>query len=189
MLLEDTEILAKLSAADMVALEAKYHTKCLVNFYNRARRARAKGYKGTDNKETISGIVFAELVLYIEETRQQDEESSLVFKLSDLSQLYISRMEQLGVKVDMRVHTTRLKERLLCEFTDMRPHKKGRDVLLAFEEDIGTALARACDFDSEVMPFTLPVLPRLYVIICLGELCLSMDLQQAVKKKPCHHCY
>ena len=52
---------------------------------------------------TISGIVFAELVLYIEETRQQDEESSLVFKLSDLSQLYISRMEQLGVKVDMRV--------------------------------------------------------------------------------------
>ena len=148
-LLEDTEILAKLSAADMVALEAKYHTKCLVNFYNRARRARAKGYKGTDNKETISGIVFTELVLYIEETRQQDEESSLVFKLSDLSQLYISRMKQLGVKVDMRVHTTRLKERLLCEFTDMRPHKKGRDVLLAFEEDIGTALARACDFDSD----------------------------------------
>ena len=98
---------------------------------------------------TISGIVFAELVLYIEETRQQDEESSLVFKLSDLSQFYISRMEQLGVKVDMRVHTTCLKERLLCEFTDMRPHKKGQDVLLAFEEDIGTALARACDFDSD----------------------------------------
>jgi len=32
-LLEDSELLAKL---DMVALEAKYHTKCLVDLYNRA---------------------------------------------------------------------------------------------------------------------------------------------------------
>ena len=33
-LLEDTELLAKLSTTDMVALEAKYHTKCLVDLYN-----------------------------------------------------------------------------------------------------------------------------------------------------------
>ena len=33
--LEDTELLAKLSTADMVALEDKYHTKCsLVSLYN-----------------------------------------------------------------------------------------------------------------------------------------------------------
>ena len=39
-LLEDTELLAKLSTADMVALEAKYHTKCLVDLYNCARKAK-----------------------------------------------------------------------------------------------------------------------------------------------------
>ncbi len=50
-LLEDTELLAKLSAGDMVALEAKYHTKCLVGLYNRARKAKAKGLKSTDEEE------------------------------------------------------------------------------------------------------------------------------------------
>lgn len=58
-------------------------------------------------------------------------------------------MEQLGVKLDTRVHTTRLKQCLLAQFTDMQAQKKGRDVLIAFEEDIGTALAKACEFDSD----------------------------------------
>ena len=31
----------------------------------------------------------------------------------------------------------------------MRARKKGRDVLLAFEEDIGPALTKACEFDSD----------------------------------------
>ena len=35
-----------------------------------------------------------------------------VFKLSDLAQLYKTRLEQLGVEVDGRVHTSRLKLRL-----------------------------------------------------------------------------
>ena len=57
--------------------------------------------------------------------------------------------EQLGVKLDTRVHTTRLKQCLLAQFTDMQAQKKGRDVLMAFEEDIGTALAKACEFDKD----------------------------------------
>ena len=35
--LEDTALLAKLEPGDMIVLEAKYHWKCLVNLYNRAR--------------------------------------------------------------------------------------------------------------------------------------------------------
>ena len=68
MLLEDMELLVKLSTADMVALEAKYHTKCLVGLYNRARKAK-EGFKDTDERKVASGIAFAELVMYIEETR------------------------------------------------------------------------------------------------------------------------
>ena len=88
MLLEDTELLAKLSTADMVALEAKYHTKCLVHLYNRARKAKASRCKGTDESEMISRIVFAELALYIEEVCQHNVERAPVFKLSDLARLY-----------------------------------------------------------------------------------------------------
>ena len=57
-------------------------------------------------------------------------------------------MEQLGVEVDNRVHSTWLKQRLLAEFPDMRAYTKGRDVLMAFEDDIGSALAKACEQDN-----------------------------------------
>ncbi|CAJ1048465.1 hypothetical protein GWK47_003689 [Xyrichtys novacula] len=133
-LLQDTELLGQLSAGDMVAIEAKYHTRCLIGLYNRVRRANLEGLE-------------AQLVLYIEETRQHDG-SAPVFKLSELVQLYKSRMEQLGVEVDSRVHSTRLKERLLCEFPDMRTYPKGRDVLMAFKDYIRTALAKACEQDN-----------------------------------------
>ena len=42
-LLEDTELLRQLSAGDMVAIEAKYHIKCLVSLYNSARKANLEG--------------------------------------------------------------------------------------------------------------------------------------------------
>ncbi len=82
--------------------------------------------------------------MYIEEARL-DRETAPVFKLSDLELLYNSRMEQL---VDVGVHTTRLKQRLLVQFPDMRAQKKRQDILLVFEEDIGAALAKACELDS-----------------------------------------
>jgi hypothetical protein len=104
----------------MVALESKYHTKCLVGLYNRARKAKSEGPKATYDERRVSGIVFAELVLYIEETRL-DEETAPVFKLVDLAQLYQSRIEQLEVKIDTRVHSTRLKHSLpsslICDHT------------------------------------------------------------------------
>ena len=31
----------------------------------------------------------------------------------------------------------------------MEAHKKGRDVMLAFKEDIGLALSKACDHDAD----------------------------------------
>ncbi|KAH3898554.1 hypothetical protein DPMN_022790 [Dreissena polymorpha] len=36
--LQDTVILAKLSAGDLISKEAKYHITCLINLYNRARK-------------------------------------------------------------------------------------------------------------------------------------------------------
>ena len=36
----DSLLMAKLSLGDMVAYEAKYHTKCLLTLYNRARKVQ-----------------------------------------------------------------------------------------------------------------------------------------------------
>lgn len=88
------------------------------------------------------GLAFAKLVYYIEDTRM----TSLVapiFKLSDLVDLYTTRLEQLGTDVAERVHSTDLKKRELAYFQDMEAHKQGRDVVLISNEDAGPALRKA----------------------------------------------
>ena len=147
-ILEDTDLLAKLAPGDMVALEAKYHTKCLANLYNRARAATESAIADTGVDARVRGIAFAELVTFMEENRREE---SIVptFKLSDLARMYKARLEQLGVSVEGRIHSTRLKARLLAVILDLQAHSQGRDVLLTF--DVGTAIKTACDHDSDAI--------------------------------------
>ena len=79
---------------------------------------------------------FAELVMFLEEARYE-ENIAPVFKLADLVKLYESRLKQLQIETDEKVHSTRLKERLLKHLPDLRTHNKGRDVFLVFQNDIG----------------------------------------------------
>ena len=146
--LKDTDLLAKLAPGDMVALEAKYHTKCLANLYNRARAATESAIADTGVDVRVSGIAFAELVTFMEENRRE-EGIVPTFKLSDLARMYKARLEQLGVSVEGRIHSTRLKARLLAVIPDLQAHSQGRDVLLTF--DVGTAIKTACDHDSDAM--------------------------------------
>ena len=111
----------------MIALEAKYHTKCLLNLYDRAKQA--------DNTRIapdahLHGIAFAELVSYMEEYCEE-ENVSAAFKLSDLVNTYKARLEQLGVVVEGRIHSTRLKIRLLSVFPDLKEYKEGCNILHA----------------------------------------------------------
>src|SRR5207244_5773107 len=50
-----------------------------------------------------------------------------------------------------RIHTTRLKNRLLVTLPDLRAYSQGRDTLLSFEKDIGPAIMNACYHDSDAM--------------------------------------
>ena len=81
----------------------------------------------------------------------RDEESVSVFKLTDMVSLYKKRLQQLGVTVGNRIHSTRLKIRLLSALRDLTAHVQGRKILLTFEEDIGLALIKACDGDNDVV--------------------------------------
>ncbi|KAJ8380702.1 hypothetical protein SKAU_G00014800 [Synaphobranchus kaupii] len=144
---EDTELLAKLAPGDMIALEAKYHRNCLRMLYNKARQAVAN--YGHEEEAQLHGIAFAELVAFMEERRSDD--CAPVFKLADQGDLYQVRLEQLGATVGNRIHTTRLKNRLLSELPDLMAHSQGRDTLLTFQDDIGDALKKACDHDSDAM--------------------------------------
>ena len=115
---------------------------------NRVRKGESEGPKYKAKEREVSGIVFAELVLYIEETRL-DGDTAQVFKLANLVEHYQSRMQHLGVELETKFHATRRKQRLLAQFTDMRAHTKGRDVLLVSEEDVRAVPTKACELDSD----------------------------------------
>jgi len=150
--LQDEKLLAQLSAGDLVAQEAKYHPKCLVGLYNRAAE-KQKEITEKSKDEIRHGIALAELITYIEEA-QMEEEVAPVFKLADLIKLYSRRLEQLGLPNEGRPHSTKLKNQILSHFPYMTAHRQGRDILLAFDEDIGSALRKACeieDYDEEAI--------------------------------------
>ena len=150
--LQDKVLIAKLSAGDMISQEAVYHAKCLVALYNKAERSRQSTINR--NEKRIQGIALAQLVAYIEETRAETKGSApTVFRLAELTDMYSNRLAQLGVEVSGRVHSTELKERLLANVPGFQDHKRGRDIFLAFNEDVATALQQACerDFDKEAM--------------------------------------
>ena len=63
--------------------------------------------KGSDGDDScLHGIAFAELVSFMEDMKSD------------------------GLTVEKRIHTTRLKNRLLSALPDLRAHSQGRDTLL-----------------------------------------------------------
>ena len=144
MILGDMDLLTKLNAGYIVAQDAKYHQNCLVNLYNCVWKIKVMSGKSSNDEQATEGLAFAKLVVFIEEPLT-DGEMAPIFKLADLAQLYASRMEQmLGVKYVRRVHTTRLKQRLLAHFPNVCT-ASGARCLLAFNDDLSNALAKTCE--------------------------------------------
>lgn len=150
--LNDGRLLALLSGGDVVALELKYHSTCLTALYNRERAHIAQ-----KNKETLESsqendfipLVFSELLTYVIEKRLSTEEPA-TFRLAELVSLYKERLEQFGTDIP-DVNSTRLKERLLSEIPGLVAYKKGRDVLLAFDKDIGPVLSEASSYTDAII--------------------------------------
>lgn len=141
--LQDPALLAKLSAGDMIAIEAKYHLSCLNLLYSRARQSSKTE---TDESHAPHDIAFAELIMFMEDMKDND---GPVFQLSTLAKLYKQNMEQLGVVTENRIHTTRLKDRLLSQLPTLRAYPHGREFFLTFEDDVVPALTKACTCDKE----------------------------------------
>ena len=150
--LNDGKLLAKLSGGDIVALEVKYHLRCLQKLYNAERaylNSLEKAESGDPGKD-LYPVAFSELVIYIMDGKVTNTEAApVVFRLADLASLYKLRLQQLGVD-SPDVHSTRLKEQLLARIPELETHKKGRDVLLAFKADIGPVLHEASQYSNAI---------------------------------------
>ena len=78
------------------------------------------------------GIALSEIVSFIKETSIDCGQNISVFKLSDLNKMYVEILESLGVKVDGRIYSTHLKNRIMTKFEDLKEYKEGREVFIAF---------------------------------------------------------
>ena len=67
--LEDSVLLAKLSAGELISQEAVYHFKCWFELYNKARNDSDNTEKR--DEDIFQGIALAHLVEYIEETQAE----------------------------------------------------------------------------------------------------------------------
>ena len=133
----------------MIALDAMYHSTCFLNLYSECNQKETDvTYHDTDKQ--IHGQVLSEHAQYMEQVAKDDIKNN-VFKLVDLARLYKERAIELGGHTSERVHTTKLKNRLLAHVENLRESKDKKFSYLTFDENVGTVL-KSCyerNFDDE----------------------------------------
>ena len=150
----DTRLLTKLAGGDMVAIEAEYHANCLTVLYKKHSKFVKTSYESQGYGE-IHGTVFAELCLYIEESRFDEEKK--IFKLADLLRLYNKRLQELGVEGEY-IHASRLKNKLLSQIPDLSAytskHSQGQGIYFMFDYDVAELVQEASlqkDYDMDAI--------------------------------------
>ena len=81
-----------------------------------------------------------------------------------LVKLYNAQLKELGVHLEIRIHSTRFKLRLLSQFEDMSAYNDKKEVTLAFNCDVGevitTAAGTNCDDDCYILAKAATILRR-----------------------------
>lgn len=140
--MQDCQLIAKLAAGDMVAIEAKYHSRCVLAY----KRKYTAYVKRCSERETTTNDVsaaeartFAELISFMESSA---EGGTLLFKLSSLHDLYVSRLRNLHV--DKSFNKTRLKNRIIEHYHGaIQEQTDGKNTVVVFNQGIETLLKDA----------------------------------------------
>ena len=96
--LQDTELLVRVEGrGDLIARDAKYNLKCLVCLRNRYRSCTRRELLELEmtGEKLNESRAFVELANYIEISVYS---GTLLFRLSELHILYMSRLENFGIK-------------------------------------------------------------------------------------------
>ncbi|KXJ29235.1 hypothetical protein AC249_AIPGENE17038 [Exaiptasia diaphana] len=117
--LQNFSLLAKLSKGDVIAIEAKYHMRCLTNVRNmhRSLERKKKSASATDEEDEDfnEARAFIELVDCIENSVMNGTQ---LFLLPELHALYENRLKDFGMA--KTVNRFRLKNKILEHYTDAK---------------------------------------------------------------------
>ncbi|KAG7168214.1 hypothetical protein Hamer_G016856 [Homarus americanus] len=112
--LQDERIMTKLSQWDVIALEAKYHLKCLVAFYTRDRPSTSQK---NDPTAAECNTEFAELCSYMREVLEKDACLPVV-----CIEKYLMTFQQLSYLNEDKTpsfHVSRFKNIILSYFPEL----------------------------------------------------------------------
>ena len=170
----------------MVATEAEYHANCLTSFYKLHLNYVERSSQTTTSNH-IRGIVFAEIVAYIQEARYDDDKP--MFKLADLVQLCNDRLRELGE--DDKVHSSRLKEDILSQIPNLSAHasvhRQCQNIIIMFDMDVADLVQQErvhMDYDIDEMYLDWSFSPdcQTNVIITSLKALVDMILQGPSRK-------
>ena len=145
--LNDRKLMAQLAEGDATAINVTYHKNCYTTFNNRLR-SKHRSLKKKNESVTIKALVLAEIVAYINETRQEAIQNNQVIKyyLMDLKNKYrirVAELKQVDVS-EVKFGGTTLKDRILQQIPELKEHKENKKyVVLMFPEHIGPAIQYA----------------------------------------------
>ena len=154
MTLQDFDLLAKLSEGDMIAQDVMYHPLWLLAFYKKAKSANDNSAPIVDEEKELHGMVLAEMLVFMQQERDRLG-GNCVFKMADLAALYKKRFEDLGGVLPERVHSTRLKLRLLAHIDELTESKRGKTTYLAFDDDLCDVFKTIYEKDFDEDAFVL----------------------------------
>ena len=136
--LQDSKLLAKLSEGDMSALDALYHRECLTDLHNRHWKL-SKNDNPTDEAMSTESLALANVVSYIESGRGQQ----LNFPLPELCTIYSNSLQEMNTKVPERVHSIRLKEKIMTLIPDLEEHQgKKKAIVLMYKKDVDDIISK-----------------------------------------------
>ena len=116
---------AKRQDRDLIAQDAKYHRYCLTNLQRKASNIQLEGHFTNDERK-LHSYVSGRVISFIEDALLNTTDTIPVFKLSDLIKHYNSSLQDLGLTLQTRIHSTRFKQRLLARFEDIASYSEGR---------------------------------------------------------------
>ena len=86
--LQDSQLISRISGGYVIAIEAKYHTKCLVsykNLYRSMQLAQVSESSSNTEERVLQARAFSELISNIEDNV---ENGTYLFKLKDLYDMF-----------------------------------------------------------------------------------------------------
>ena len=132
--LKDYRLLTKLAAGDMVAIKARYHSRCLASLYNQGRCNISSNDDEEYPSSDLESQAFAEVISFIEESDKS------VFQLSDLKNLFRDKLKNADIDPPAYIHSSRFTKRIIHFLPYLEAHTNKHGTILSSVKETRQAL-------------------------------------------------